>query len=411
MPSDEIDYRGYAELLIDAGIALRRGEKLLIRHELGGTLLARSCAEVAYERGAALVETQFYDPHILRARIEAQAENSEALAADPSWLPSWQDAMVRESWGYLVLKSHEDMDLMAGIDQNALMLRERCMQEKIQLFHSAIISNAVPWCVAAAPGPNWAEHVLGRGKSAVDLWRTLIPILLLDRDNPVLEWKKKSQILERRSKLLNSRGFDSLRFEDEDTRLVVGLLAKSKWIGGGTNDRGNLSNIPTEEVFTTPDRTRCDGFVRITRTIEVRGTMVKGAKFTFKDGILVDFNAEEGQGALESFVETYEGVRRLGEVALVDESSAIARSKLHFGSLLFDENSSCHIALGSGYPSCIEGGENLDTEEDRIAAGCNVSLAHLDFMIGSPGMSVFGLDAEGRETPVIARGRFVISFE
>jgi len=409
MPSDEMNYRGYAELLIDAGIALKRGEKLLIRHELGGSLLARSCAEVAYERGAGLVETQFYDPHILRARVKTQAGDSEALTADPSWLPAWQDAMVRESWGFLVLKSHEDMNLMARIDQDALMLRERCMQEKIQAFHSAIISNAIPWCVAAVPGPGWAEHVLGRGKSVSDLWRTLTPILLLDRDNPVLEWEKKSRALERRSNLLNGRGFDSLRFEDEGTRLVVGLLAKSKWIGGSENGRGNLSNIPTEEVFTTPDRTRCDGFVRITRTIEVRGTMVKGAKFTFKDGILVDFDAEEGLGALKSFVEAYKGVRRLGEVALVDEDSAIARSKLHFGSLLYDENSSCHIALGSGYLSCIEGGESLDTEQKRIAAGCNVSLAHLDFMIGSPGMSVFGLDAEGRETPVIAKGRFVIS--
>jgi len=405
---EEIDYRGYAELLIDVGIALRRGEKLFIRHEPGGAPLARRCAEVAYERGALLVETQFYDPHILRARIGAQAENREALSTAPSWLSAWQDTMLRESWGYLMLKSHEDMELMSRVDQNALMLCERCKQAKTQLFHDAIIDNAIPWCVADVPGPRWAEHVLGRGKSAADLWRVLVPILLLDRDNPAREWEKKSQVLEKRSGLLNSRGFDSLRFEGEGTRLLVGLLAKSKWMGGKTNCRGNLSNIPTEEVFTTPDRTRCDGFVRITQAVEVRGTMVKGAKLRFKDGLLVDFDAEEGSNALKSLMETYEGVRRLGEVALVDESSPIARSKLHFGSPLLDENASCHIALGSGYPVCIEDGDRLDTDGKRIAAGCNVSLAHLDFMIGSSDMSIFGLDAGGRETPAIVRGRFVI---
>ena len=405
---EEIDYHAYAELLIDAGIALKQGEKLFIRHELGGALLARCCAEVAYERGAALVETQFYDPHILRARIKAQAGNNEALAAVPSWLPAWQDTMLRESWGYLILNSNEDMNLMAQVDQKALMLCERCEREKIRLFRDAIINDDIPWCVAAVPGPKWAEYVLGRGKSTADLWRTLIPILLLDRDNPVLEWKKKSQVLEERSRLLNNQRFDSLRFEGEGTRLVVGLLVKSRWMGGETEGRGNLSNVPTEETFTTPDRMRCDGFVRITQTIQIHETMVKGAKFTFKDGVLVDFDAEEGLKALKSFVEIYEGMRRLGEVALVDESSPIAQSKLHFGSLLLDENASCHIALGAGYPVCIEGGNELDSEEKKIAAGCNVSLAHLDFMIGSPDMSVFGLDGNGREIPIIVKGQFVI---
>jgi len=408
MLPEEINYRAYAELLIDAGIALRPGEKLLIRHEPGGVLLARDCAEVAYERGAALVETQLHDPHILRARIRAQAEKGDALAILPSWLPAWQDAMVKESWGFLALNSHEDMDLMARIDQRALMLHERFVRERIQSFYGAIIDEVIPWCVASVPGPRWAEHVLGRGKSTADLWRTLIPMLLLDRDNPVLEWREKSRNLEERSRLLDSLEFDSLRFEGEGTRLSVGLLPESKWRGAEANNRGNLSNIPTEEIYTTPDRMRCEGFVRITKAVEVRGTIVRGAKFTFKDGVLVDFDAKEGLKALKSFVETYEGARRLGEVALVDEGSAIAQSKLHFGSLLFDENSSCHIALGSGYPFCIEGGNKLDTEEKKIAAGCNVSLIHLDFMIGSPGMSVFGLQGDGRETPVIDRGRFII---
>lgn len=408
MSPEEIDYRSYAELLIEVGISLKEGDRLFIRHELGGALLARRCAEVAYERGAALVETQLYDSHILRARIKAQAENSGALEIVTPWLPAWQDTMVRECWGYLVLKSYEDIDIMAQVDQRALMLQERRVQESIEIFRDAVINDEIPWCIAAVPGPRWAEHVLGSKKSAADLWRKLIPILLLDHDDPVLEWKKKSRSLKRRSSILNKQRFDSLLFEGEGTHLVIGLLKESRWEGGESDDRGNLANIPTEEVFTTPDRTRCDGFVRVTRTVDVRGTMVKGAKFIFEGGILVDFDAEEGFDALKTLIDAYEGMRRLGEVALVDENSPIAQSKLNFGSLLLDENASCHIALGSGYPFCINGGKTLDTEEKKIAAGCNVSLAHLDFMIGSPEMTVFGLDANGKKMPIIAGGSFVI---
>lgn len=410
MVLEEIDYTGYAELLIDTGINLRKGQNLLIRYHIGGSLLARRCAEVAYARGAAYVDMRLHDLHILKSRITAQAGDEKALAASPGWLDAWQDTVLEEGWGYLALESFEDVGLLADADQNAMMLHEKLQQQKVRRFRDAVTSHKIPWCVAGVPGPLWAERVLGKGKTTADLWRMLRPILLLDRENPSLAWKEKAGALVERADKLNSLKLDALRFTDEGTDLTIGLLNTSKWMGGPeeTDGRLNIPNIPTEEVFTTPDRMRCSGIVRITRPVEVRGTLVIGAEFTFKDGILVDFDAEEGRDALTGYVETGSGARRLGEVALVGEDSPIAMSGLTFDSILFDENASCHIALGSGYVSCLVNGGDLDTDEKKEAAGCNISLVHRDFMIGSPTIAVTGISRDGRETAIIRDGNFLI---
>lgn len=407
---EEIDYTRYAELLIDTGINLRKGRNLMIRYHIGGSLLARRCAEVAYARGAACVDMRLHDLHILKSRIAAQAGDEKALGTSPGWLDAWQDTVLKEGWGYLALESYEDVGLLADTDQNAMMLHEKLQQEKIRRFRDAVTSHKIPWCVAGVPGPAWAERVLGKRKSTADLWRMLQPILLLDRDNPALAWKEKAGFLVERANKLNSLKLVALRFTDEGTDLTIGLLNTSKWMGGPeeTDGRFNMPNIPTEEVFTTPDRMRCNGVVRITRPVEVRGTLIKGAVLTFKDGILVDFDAEEGRDALAGYVETDPGACRLGEVALVGEDSPIAMSGLTFGSILFDENASCHIALGSGYVTCLADGEKLDTDEKKEAAGCNVSLVHRDFMIGSPTTTVTGISRDGRETIIIRNGKFLI---
>ncbi len=407
---ENIDYTRYAELLIDSGINLEKGQNLLIRFHVGGSLLARKCAEVAYDRGAGCVEMKFQDVHIVKSRIAAQAGNKEALGVSPGWMDAWQDTVVEEGWGYLALESYEDVGLLADADQNALMVYEKLQQEKMRRFRDAITGHKIQWCVAGVPGPAWAEQVLGKGKTTNDLWQKLRPILLLDRDNPAAAWKDKAGTLIERSNKLNSLKLDALRFVDTGTDLTIGLLKTSLWAGGpeDSGGRSNMPNIPTEEVFTTPDLARCDGVVRVTRPVEVRGTLVKGARLTFKGGLLLDFDADEGRDAVAGYVGTDPGARRLGEVALVGEDSPIAKSGLIFGSILFDENASCHIALGSGYVSCLNNGDELDTDEKKEAAGCNVSLVHRDFMIGSPTTAVTGIDLDGRETVILRDGRFLI---
>lgn len=408
---EDLDYTGYAELLIDSGINLQKGQNLLIRYHVGGSLLARKCAETAYRRGAGIVELRLQDTHILKARIAAQAGNEKALGTAPGWMDAWQDTVLQEGWAYLALESYEDVGLLADSDQNAMMVYEKLQQEKMRRFQDAVISHQISWCVAGVPGPVWAQRVLGKDKSTADLWRVLRPILLLDRENPAEAWRVKAETLIERSDKLNALKLDSLRFLDEaGTDLTIGLLEGSEWIGGPEDSGGrvNMPNIPTEEVFTTPDRQRCDGTVRVSRPVEVRGTLVKGAVLTFKDGVLIEFDAEEGREALAGYVETDSGARRLGEVALVGEDSPIAESRLIFGSILYDENASCHIALGSGYVSCVAGGKELDTDEKKENAGCNVSLVHRDFMIGSSGIQVSGTGRDGRVTEILRNGKFRI---
>lgn len=412
MTLSDIDYTRYAELLIDSGINLKKGMNLSIRFHAEGILLARRCAEIAYQRGAGIVDMELMDKPVIKARIDAQSGNEEALAANPGWISSWEETVLKEGWGFLALESFENPGAMADCDQESLKLYEKHRIESVKAFRNAVSAHDIPWCVAGVPGPVWAEEVLGEGSTTEELWETLRPILLLDKENPAEAWKEKAADLVSRSKKLDMLALESLHFTDTDTGtdLTVGLTTRARWKGGPEENKGHISmpNLPTEEVFTTPDRNRCDGEVRVTRPVEVRGTIVKGARLVFRNGIITEFSAEEGEEALKGYISTDPGSERLGEVALVGEDSPIAASKLLFGSILYDENASCHIAVGSGYPSCLEGAEKLTDDDAKLAAACNVSLVHLDFMIGSPTTDVTGKGRDGREIPIISKGRFVI---
>ena len=373
-------------------------------------MLARRCAETAYEEGAGIVELQPRDLHVQKARIKAQAGNDVALGAVPGWTGAWEDSFLRDKWALLALESFDDIGLMADLDPRAVAVFDRLQLEKVKRYRDGMMSHLFPWCVAGVPGDGWAGRVLGKGKDAVDLWRILQPILLLDRSDPVSAWKEKADTLGERREALDSLNLDSLEFQDEGTDLHVGLLRTSRWIGGGRTRGGRsfMPNIPTEEVFTTPDRRRCDGTVRTTRPVEIRGTVVEDARLEFKNGVLVNFDASRGRDAMAAYLETDEGSRRLGEVALVDETSSIAKSGLIFDSILYDENASCHIALGAGYPSCLSNGSDLTDGETKVAAGCNHSTVHRDFMIGSPSTQVTGIRGNGSEVTILREGRFVI---
>jgi len=404
----DFDYRNYAELLVKAGAGLKKDMNIVINFDVNSALLARECAAAAYREGARLVDLRYKDTHITKARVNAQAENETALKAVPKWVDAWQDTVLDGSWTYLSLVSFEDIGLLSDIDQHAYMIMQKAAIEKTKKLRDAVTGHKIPWSIGAVPGPEWAKYVLGENAKTEDLWKKLIPILLLDKEDPVEAWKDKGLLLTERADKLNSLKLDALHFSGNGTDLTVGLLDASIWKGGPEFVDGHFTmpNIPTEEVFTTPDRLRTEGTVKVTKPVEVRGTVVKNAVFTFKNGKLVDYSAQEGEKALTSLIETDEGASYLGEVALVAEDSPIAESGLLFGSILFDENASCHIALGSGYTPCVAGGDKLDTDEKKIDAGCNASFVHVDFMIGSPEVSVTGIDKNGKETPVIVNGKF-----
>ena len=406
----EIDYTDYARLLISTGVSLPRGGNLRIRHNPTGVLLARRCAEIAYERGAGIVHIEAADPHIGKARIKAQDGSPESLGAVPGWTEAWETTVLEEQWSFLALQSFDDVGLMADVNPQAMAMFDKLQMEKIKRYRESTMAHHFAWCLAAVPSDTWARRVLGEGRNAFDLWETLKPILRLDTPDPSAAWLKAAENLERRRKALDDMNLHTLHFEDDGTDLRVGLLKRSRWMGGGHSLEGRrtMPNIPTEEVFTTPDRTRCEGRVRTRRPVEVRGTIVKDASLEFRNGVVTDFDASEGRDALAAFLDTDEGSRRLGEAALVDEESPAAKSGLIFGSVLFDENASCHIALGAGYPTCLDGGDELQGDEAKIAAGCSCSGVHRDFMIGSPSTRVTGIRADGGTVPIMHNGSFVI---
>ena len=406
----EIDYTDYADLLINAGVALPKGGNLRIRHNPTGALLARRCAQAAYRKGAEIVHIEAADPHISKARIQAQTGRPESLGAVPGWTQAWETTVLEEQWSFLALQSFDDIGLMADVNPQAMAAFDKLQMEKIKRYRDSAMAHRFSWCLAGVPSDAWAQRVLGQDSSALDLWEKLKPILRLDSPDPAAAWRRNAELLEQRRKALNALNLHTLHFEDEGTDLRVGILKRSRWMGGGhtVDDRRTMPNIPTEEVFTTPDRTRCEGTVQTRRPVEVRGTIVKNASLTFRQGLVVDFDASEGRDALAAYLDTDEGSRHLGEVALVDEESPVAKSGLIFGSVLYDENASCHIALGAGYPTCLVDGDQLKNDQEKTAAGCSCSTVHRDFMIGSPGTRLTGIRADGSEVPIMKNGRFVI---
>lgn len=281
------------------------------------------------------------------------------------------------------------------------------------------------WLVIAAPGPNWARHVFrqsgpqfaGMADKLSDeaitdrLWSELEKILRLDQADPAQAWLDHAAALQERCLKLDSLKLKAVRFLNADSDLYVGLNPTSVWHGGGAvlpDGRRFMPNIPTEEVFTTPDYRQTHGRVKAIRPVNVMDTLVQDAWFEFENGKVVRCGAKSGQNVLEKFIAMDEGAAYLGELALVAGDSPIFKSGLLFGSILYDENASCHIALGAGYPSCLSNAAQLSSPEAVKAAGCNISLVHTDFMIGTPQTDVIGICRDGREVPLIQQGSFVI---
>jgi aminopeptidase len=238
----------------------------------------------------------------------------------------------------------------------------------------------------------------------------LIPILRLDQPDPVSAWRRAGKELEERGEKLTGMELESLRFLDDGTDLVIGLNPGALWVGGPVvmaDGRWTLPNIPTEEIFTTPDWRRTEGTVRCTRPVKVLETQVTGAWFRFREGRVVEAGAKTGADVLETFLSTDQGARFVGEVALVDDRSPISRSGLTFSSILLDENASCHFALGSGYPENLQNAGELTEDKALKDAGCNVSLVHVDFMMASGETRVIGTDRQGQEKVLMEKGRFV----
>lgn len=409
----------YAELVVQVGTALKQGQNLLIQTGVGTFDFAREIARAAYRRGAGFVDIRVVDNELLKARLELADEQTLDYVPPAVIADSYQQ--LAEDWARIRIDSTEELDVLKGVDSAKLGRVTRANRSALSVHRDAMMRHKHQWLVIAAPGPRWAQKVFGGPEVGVDprldeertekLWSQMVKILRLDTPDPVATWQDLAKTLKTRAKSLDEMKLDYLHFTGPGTDLKVALTETSVWAGGPSKTpEGTVfePNLPTEEVFTTPDFRRTSGRVACTRPVKVMESLVLGAWFEFKDGKVVDFGADQGKDVLEKYLTVDEGAGYLGEVALVDASSPIYQSGLLFNSILYDENASCHIALGAGYPFCLSNAHDLNSPAQLKEAGCNVSLVHTDFMIGSPEVDVTGVSKNGEEHAVIRQGSFVL---
>lgn len=399
----------YADVILTSGVNLKKGQKLNIGCSYGNYEFARLLGERAYSFGAAFVQIDIRDNYLARARAENQ--EGKLLEYFPLFSQVQSAQAVSEEWAYVSIDNTDENHVLKGVDAEKIQTLTKTGRKGRDILLSSLMKDKIPWNIVAYPNTRWAHDVLGDGASAEDLWTVLKPILRLDKADPVAAWKEHSDTLRKRCEKLEGLEIDSLHFMDNDgTDLTIGVSSGAKWEGGGAtlpDGRHFMPNIPTEEVFTSPDRLRTEGFVKVRKPLQVLETRVEGAWFRFKGGKVIEHGAEIGKEILEKFLAMDEGATMLGEIALVDGSSKIAESGYLFNSILFDENASSHMALGFGFPGSVPGG-NAMTEEELRAAGCNTSLVHIDFMIGWEKTCVIAMDKSGKETTIIENGSFVI---
>ncbi|OFZ21271.1 MAG: hypothetical protein A2X94_07210 [Bdellovibrionales bacterium GWB1_55_8] len=396
----------YAQMLLKTGVNLQPGQCLVIRGESVHWELATAIEAEAYKMGAKFVE---FELHHLQSQVNrSRLQPEEHLDYVPDYKRASIEQMAREKWCLLRIEGMDNPDLAKEIDQKRNSVTVKAQRTAAKPLTNEIMNRGLHWCIAPAATEGWARQVGLSSKE--ELWAVLKPMLKLDQEDPSKAWQDHAASLKRRTEILNERKVNRLHFSGPGTDLNIFLSTKSRWSGGGSVSKSGhhfMANLPTEEVFTSPDYRKTEGKVRITRPVNLLGDQIRGAWMVFKDGALTEYGAEYGSHLLDEFLKIDPKARFLGEVALVDSGSAIFKTGKVFNSILLDENASCHIALGSGFPTAIQGSEGK-TEAELDEMGCNQSLLHTDFMIGSEEISVTAYDDSGKSFPVIKDGVFAI---
>ncbi|HEY2936980.1 MAG TPA: aminopeptidase [Gaiellaceae bacterium] len=393
----------YAELALRVGCNLQPGQQLFIDASLDHAPLVRAATEAAYRLGAEYVQVLYEDEHVKRALIEYAPEAS--LEFSPGFAVRFAEDAAAAQAAFLAIRGDAEPDLFDDLDGERVG-RAR-MIEVSEITATTVSRRLINWCVVAYPSPGWANSVFGE-PDVERLWEAVAFVNRLDEEDPVAAWDAHLARLEERRAALDERRFDAIRFRGPGTELTVGLLAESRWLGGATLTTSGIrhvANLPTEEVFTTPDWRRADGFVRATRPLSLIGSVVRDLELRFRDGRIVDVRASSGADIVRAETALDEGACSLGEIALVDKSSRVGRLDVVFNELLFDENAACHLAYGSAYANAVAGAEALENDQLR-ERGVNASSVHTDFMVGGPEVEVDGLDESGAATPLLRDNRW-----
>jgi aminopeptidase len=396
--NDDERLQRLARLTVEVGANVQPGQPVVVNGQTEHAPLAREIARAAYGAGASKVYPEYTDRHFDRALIELGPRESLALssAGDVALL---EDLIARRG---AVIRIHGEPapDLLKDLDQTRVGMLMPI--DYMKRWRDAVGGRMVNWTIVSLPNPAWAHQVFGE-PDVERLWKAIEKVVRLDTVDPVAAWKAHMKRLSKIADALSERHFDALHYRGPGTDLTVGLLPGSKWMCADfqtTFGVRHIPNMPTEEVFTSPDRRRAEGRVRSTRPLQVGGTVVKDLRFVFKDGRITEVDASSGADMIRAQIATDEGAARLGELALVDGSSEVGKLGITFFSTLFDENATCHIAFGNGFPFVVD-------EADR-ADGLNISAAHTDFMVGGREVEVDGIEKQGSRVPILRNEEYQI---
>ncbi|MGO4705625.1 aminopeptidase [Microvirga sp. 2MCAF38] len=400
-----------AEVAVRVGLGLKPGQEVVLTAPLDAVPLARRITEHAYRAGASLVTTLFTDEEATLIRFRNGRPESFDTAA--GWLYEGMAAAYKNGAARLAILG-EDPSLLANEDPENVSRANRARSKAYMPALNLIAGFDTNWSIVSAATPAWAKAMFPNDAEEIavaKLWDAIFAASRIDTPDPIAAWAEHNANLQKRTRFLNEKNYAALHFRGPGTDLRVGLADGHEWNGGSTRAKNGIvcnANIPTEEVFTTPHKDRVDGTVTSTKPLSYQGTLIQDIQVKFEGGRIVESKARTGEAVLGKVLETDEGARCLGEVALVPHSSPISKSGLLFFNTLFDENASSHIALGQAYSKCIVGGGAM-SEDELAARGANKSLIHIDWMIGSDQVDVDGITSDGRAEPLMRKGEWVSS--
>lgn len=405
----------YAELLVKVGMNVQPKQPVFIRSSVETLELTHLIVEEAYHCGASDVRVVYSDPTLKRLKFENESVEHFANHELKSYDVEARMDYVKRGAANLALIS-EDPDLMDGIDSQKLQAFQQQNARAFKGYMESVQKNQFPWVVAAFPSKAWAKRVypeLSVEEAYIKFIDEVFDIVRIDGNDPVENWRQHIANLSVYAQKLQQKNYHALHYVSEGTDLTVGLAKNHIWEDATSYVNGKeqafIANIPTEEVFTAPDRNRVDGYVTNKLPLSYNGTIIDQFKLMFKDGEIIDFSAEKGEAVLKGLINTDEGSRRLGEVALVPDDSPISNRNTIFYNTLFDENAACHLAIGSAYAFNIQGGTEM-TVEEKIASGLNDSNVHVDFMIGSSDLTIYGIFEDGSKELVFENGNWASTF-
>lgn len=403
----------YADLVLQKGVNIQKNQALVINAPIEGADFARIVARKAYELGAKDVHVSWADDEL--TLLKFQNATDEVLENFPEWRVNMQEYYAKDGAAFISIHA-TDPDLLSGVDGKRIAAANQAAGKALTTFQKILMNDEVTWSVISIPTEAWAKRIFPdqpEAEAVESLWEQIFKMVRVDQDDPIAAWEVHNATLKKAHETLNAKKYEKLILKAPGTNLEVGLPKGHIWAGGEAESaEGTIfnPNLPTEEVFTAPDKYNVNGTVSSTKPLNYGGTLIDEFTLTFKDGKVVDYAAKQGEEGLKHLLEADDGARRIGEIALVPHESPVSQTGLIFYNTLFDENASCHIALGKAYPTNLEGGAAMDLDElDK--SGLNDSIIHVDFMVGSEAMDIDGVTADGTIEPLFRKGTWAITFE